>query len=431
MPYHQQHHRHHHEQKLEARDPEPQAVQTVNDVVYVTATPTFDGPVASYITPPADEPSPAPKNPVDQQVAHDNAGGAAPNFANGGSDAAPSAPPANSPAPPAPSSNQPIAGGAPRFTRSQNVPVAIAPAATTLSSQALPSQIVSDSSSAPPVVGTPIKAGSGSSSSSDSSQSSNAPIAGTPLRNPSTSTTGPIAGTPLSVGSSTSAPAAPDQSTPGISGAGKGGLAFGIIALVAILAGLGFVLYKRKKSQNSKHQKLDDEKSGFNEKSGFDQMQPGLVPRVSVRERNGQAPRLSMRPATNMFADAPAHNAQNEKSIGGMAATAASGSMARSPSPPPSRDGPPNGEPKNPFDDDAAPVEAPKPLNISRPSTPNGQTSPEAPKSPQPAVVAGGPGPLNVHRVQLDFSPSMDDELELHAGQLVRMLHEYDDGWVS
>jgi hypothetical protein len=25
----------------------------------------------------------------------------------------------------------------------------------------------------------------------------------------------------------------------------------------------------------------------------------------------------------------------------------------------------------------------------------------------------------------------MNDELELHAGQLVRLLHEYDDGWVS
>ena len=35
-----------------------------------------------------------------------------------------------------------------------------------------------------------------------------------------------------------------------------------------------------------------------------------------------------------------------------------------------------------------------------------------------------------VHRVQLDFNPSMEDELELRAGQSVRLLHEYDDGWV-
>lgn len=50
------------------------------------------------------------------------------------------------------------------------------------------------------------------------------------------------------------------------------------------------------------------------------------------------------------------------------------------------------------------------------------------------AMAAGRPngppsGPNNVHRVQLDFKPSMADELELKAGTLVRMLHEYDDGW--
>ena len=46
------------------------------------------------------------------------------------------------------------------------------------------------------------------------------------------------------------------------------------------------------------------------------------------------------------------------------------------------------------------------------------------------AVGPGGPPPTNVHRVQLDFNPSMEDEIELRAGQLIRLLHEYDDGWV-
>jgi len=59
-----------------------------------------------------------------------------------------------------------------------------------------------------------------------------------------------------------------------------------------------------------------------------------------------------------------------------------------------------------------------------------------APTGPPPIAVTGsvaaGPAPVpnNVHRVQLDFKPSMSDELELRAGELVRMLHEYDDGWV-
>lgn len=46
-------------------------------------------------------------------------------------------------------------------------------------------------------------------------------------------------------------------------------------------------------------------------------------------------------------------------------------------------------------------------------------------------AAAGGPPGSAVHRVQLDFEPTLEDELGLKAGQLVRMLHEYDDGWVS
>ncbi|KAK7748952.1 hypothetical protein SLS53_000977 [Cytospora paraplurivora] len=58
--------------------------------------------------------------------------------------------------------------------------------------------------------------------------------------------------------------------------------------------------------------------------------------------------------------------------------------------------------------------------------------SPSQPSAGAAAIAAaGGPANSNVHRVQLDFKPTMDDELELHAGQVVRLLHEYDDGWVS
>lgn len=46
-------------------------------------------------------------------------------------------------------------------------------------------------------------------------------------------------------------------------------------------------------------------------------------------------------------------------------------------------------------------------------------------------AAAGGPPQSTVHRVTLDFKPTLDDELGLKAGQLVRLLHEYDDGWVS
>ncbi len=83
---------------------------------------------------------------------------------------------------------------------------------------------------------------------------------------------------------------------------------------------------------------------------------------------------------------------------------------------------------------------APKPLNLSpnRPTT-NGSDRPMpsptgtefSMNSISTSAAANGPPPTNVHRIQLDFKPSMEDEIDLRAGQLVRLLHEYDDGWVS
>lgn len=61
----------------------------------------------------------------------------------------------------------------------------------------------------------------------------------------------------------------------------------------------------------------------------------------------------------------------------------------------------------------------------------------ESGQAPEPSAgaaaiaAAGGPADSSVHRVQLDFKPTMEDEMELHTGQVVRLLHEYDDGWVS
>ncbi|KAJ4390698.1 hypothetical protein N0V93_004296 [Gnomoniopsis smithogilvyi] len=56
--------------------------------------------------------------------------------------------------------------------------------------------------------------------------------------------------------------------------------------------------------------------------------------------------------------------------------------------------------------------------------------SPLPPSQGAAAIAeAGGPANTAVHRVQLDFVPTLDDELALKAGDVVRLLHEYDDGW--
>ncbi|KAK3985166.1 hypothetical protein QBC44DRAFT_163376 [Cladorrhinum sp. PSN332] len=90
----------------------------------------------------------------------------------------------------------------------------------------------------------------------------------------------------------------------------------------------------------------------------------------------------------------------------------------------------------------------PAPLDLTKPPPPNLNAVPPspsgteysmhsmAPGQPYPAqrgaaeiAAAGGPADSMVHRVQLDFKPTLQDELSLKAGQVVRLLHEYDDGW--
>lgn len=63
----------------------------------------------------------------------------------------------------------------------------------------------------------------------------------------------------------------------------------------------------------------------------------------------------------------------------------------------------------------------------------SGSFAPGTPvQGPVNAAAAIATGKLTpVHRVQMDYFPSQADELDIRIGQLVRMLHEYDDGWVS
>ncbi|EEA25610.1 hypothetical protein TMatcc_006156 [Talaromyces marneffei ATCC 18224] len=64
--------------------------------------------------------------------------------------------------------------------------------------------------------------------------------------------------------------------------------------------------------------------------------------------------------------------------------------------------------------------------------TPSPEYVENAGSRPQSPVVGGAGAPVsNVHRVQMDFTPSLADEMELRAGQLVRLLKSYDDGWTQ
>ena len=216
-----------------------------------------------------------------------------------------------------------------------------------------------------------------------------------------------VVGTPLSATHSST----PDHEPTGMGGGAKAGLAVAIIFGLVLVCGLIFFCWRRKKS----HRELEE----YNEKSA---MGGGPVPinrfssdsdrlRRTSTQTSATAPRLSLRPVTQFLPNLTAGNAEqkNQQNPFGDAAALSEKSGAS------------HDRANSVNSDSNASVDS-----ADRPATSgSGQVATAA------AVPVAARGPNNVHRVQLEFKPSMEDELELKSGQLVRMLHEYDDGWVS
>ncbi|GAB0131579.1 hypothetical protein EsDP_00000043 [Epichloe bromicola] len=277
----------------------------------------------------------------------------------------------------------------------------------------------------------------------------------------------------------TSQSAAPQDSGEGTSAGTKAGIAFGVLGGVFLVGLAVFLLFRRRRRQAATAlEEADNEKYHRND-NPFDTM--------TIRS-DPHAPRISLRPVTQLLPNwnidkraskgagaaltpaAAAVNADGQKN-GMQERTAASQST----------------HPANPFGSQAERI--PEPASVehgavppSDPFTASGpviaagaaagaltritsmrKTGPSnlvltvppvlGPMPPSPAgtefsmtsvspgsavpqsngaaaiAAAGGPSNSNVHRVQLDFKPSLDDEMEMKAGDLVRLLHEYDDGW--
>ncbi|KAF2088626.1 hypothetical protein K490DRAFT_64672 [Saccharata proteae CBS 121410] len=289
---------------------------------------------------------------------------------------------------------------------------------------------------------------------------------------------------PSSTASSTSSPSS------GMSSGAKAGLALGILFSVAAVLVLVLLFYRKKKKQQQQERiRLEDEKHANN----LGELTAGLSGNASNRTtRTGvTAPRLSLRPVTEFLPNLENRKSAGNKletltALPSVGAWEKHGSEknANDPADPANPFGHhaethsmtkpsvnPFGNsaeiPETPINEDAVALPtpttpgtpaafygpeilrpgsttgAPKSFSIDSDTTlpPGWQnlanwTSGDVPPSPGPApvgalpAVAGArPSPNNVHRVQMEFKPSMDDELELNAGQLVRMLHEYDDGW--
>ena len=279
-----------------------------------------------------------------------------------------------------------------------------------------------------------------------------------------TTTTSPEAQTSstssISAASATTTPSA-SSSSGGMSTAGKAGLAIGILLLIG--AALSLVLFCFKKRREAR-ERMDDEKHEF-----------GDMHRQASQRTTANAPRLSLRPVTQFLP-----NLGEKRQSRGNALN-----MGRPTAQNTERQMTAQSNRENPFGNHAETIDAtnargpevvqdmgpggevltgaaaavaglkrgaskrgfgPSPIDLTKkgprmgPPSPahtefsvSSEASPTPAQSGSAAAIAAAGGPINsaVHRVQLDFNPSMDDELELRAGQLIRLLHEYDDGWVS
>jgi hypothetical protein len=243
----------------------------------------------------------------------------------------------------------------------------------------------------------------------------------------------------------------------GMSVGGEVGLAVGVLCLVGTIAGLLFFCFKKRRA--AKREQLDDEKAEpwggperqVSSRANAPRLSLGpILPKVGERRQSRNA--MAMTPATHRpnswEAPVGAQDGNRHNPFGAHAETI-DAANAR---------GPPAVEVVNPEGAVVAAAGAgltrgaskrengSKPMDFTTkgallpPISPVGtefSMSSEANGAPAPTAAgaaiaaAGGPANSAVHRVQLDFKPSMDDELELRAGQLIRLLHEYDDGWVS
>jgi len=486
MP-HQHHagHQHHHVEKREDQG-------TVVQYVYKTAAKTFDGPVGGYSTvnAPAAVSTPDSNSGNTNANSNSNSQGQAQQAAQQAAVAA-AASSSVIAAEQAQASSSAAAAAAeasikPKAAPTQQTQKAETPVQATIQSTPTAEKTtaaIKETPTSTTLESTPIPTAAAATSSSPT-------VASTP-------TSSFIAATESASSSKPTSTAAPSkESSGGMTGGAKAGLAIGILVIIGLLVAGIFLCYRRRKKHESEaYGKTDDEKSPY--AGGLVRAQSTTSTRTTAT-----APRLSLRPVTQFLPDLAArgkaasaagtaaggaamasrdHNnpanpfgnhaevaqpsqtsSENEKSAlpiqanteNPFADTVVPSNTDRSVDP--TADIPAPLRVKTPTPEAAAAVgagtigagagaiagakfaerhNAPKPLNLSpnRPVSPAG-ASPAVSEFSQTSVSSGaltnGPPPSNVHRIQLDFKPSMEDELSLRAGQLVRLLHEYDDGWV-
>jgi len=219
----------------------------------------------------------------------------------------------------------------------------------------------------------------------------------------------------------------------GSGGTSLGGIIGGCAAAVVILLFITAFFYRRRKqhAMNTAYGKTEDEKT-----AGLAGGAAGMGVVSGAASINEKASTVSLTPVTQF------NPILNPAAASPVVKTGPSGGAGG------------RGIPRKPI---PAPLALSKPPQSDlRPSSSDSVSIPAAPVMPaaQPSptlsafsdgFVPGTPvvGPVDaaalaaagktapVYRVQMEYIPGQADELELHVGGLVRMLHEYDDGWVG
>ncbi|KAI5797675.1 hypothetical protein EDC01DRAFT_33586 [Geopyxis carbonaria] len=248
--------------------------------------------------------------------------------------------------------------------------------------------------------------------------------------------------TSATVAAAAQSTSASSKASGGLSTGATAGIAGVAVALVLILSAVGIFFYRKKKSQGA-YAKTQDEKSIGIPPAAAAAPLPSRSPSPVQTITSEKAPRVSLRPVTQFLPNLnvesqiqPAQQAtmdstvtsnNNTLTVAAVPISSLSRSESRKAPPPALKLSAPADEVPN--QETETPLVAP---SVPKSPTPSGFTEYSVSSVPGTPVTPAAPGSNSVspvHRVQMDFAPSMGDELGLRAGQLVRILHEYDDGW--
>jgi hypothetical protein len=379
---------------LEIREPNHNADGPSISYVYVTQSQTFVGPAKMSTIGVPDHPSPSPSP-------------------------SPSPPPAAATTKESPSpSPTPSPSPSPARTSAKHVSSA---AASTAAASTTP--VSSQTSLLTSIRTTPISSTSPTTTSAFAENVSGAAISAAPT-------------------SSAAATTSSSQDT-GLSGGAKAGIALGvIIGVLALAAGVFALMRSKKRREEEAYERASNEKNPFADNAAAPAPAPAPVPLMQQAPTTpltayGRDPaRLSTAGSINPFGynaetvqtptSAPSTSHSEKAAMVGAAGVAAAGAVAAT-----TVAAKRNSVPSPLKINNNANNRSQSPALAIPPAIPSPSGSQFSEASLASTAVTGPGGPPKMHRVQMDFTPTMEDELQIRAGEIVRIVREFDDGWVS